>query len=308
MWNTLIIDPMVNTLLWIYSVVGNFGLAIILFTILIRLITHPLTVQQLKGTQAMQDLNKNPKWIEAQKKYKDDRQKLQEEQMKLYKELGINPFASCLPTLIQFPIIIGLYQAIIRALAVTPTQLLDLSTHIYPFFNASELIPLDNRFLWMDLSQPERLIIPGLNFGIPILAILVVVTTFLQSKLMTPPSTAGDQGAQMTQMMNIYMPLFMGYLAYSFAAGLALYFIISNLFTVAQYAVMGRLNWRNLLPGKKAGAEAGVNSEIDEKKLSAKSETTVGGSNGKSGEKKASDKKSSSGKKPSHPVSGKKQK
>lgn len=308
MWNTLIIDPMVNTLLWIYSVVGSFGLAIILFTILIRLITHPLTVQQLKGTQAMQELNKNPKWLEAQKKYKDDKAKLQEEQMKLYKELGINPFASCLPTLIQFPIIIGLYQAIIRALAVTPTQLLDLSTHIYPFINASQLIPLNNHFLWMDLSQPERLVIPGLSFGIPILAVLVVITTFLQTKLMTPPSTAGEQGAQMTQMMNLYMPFLMGYLAFSFASGLALYFIVSNLFTVAQYAAMGKLNWRNLLPGKKAAPEISAKSGAEERKLSAKNEPAARSGNGKISDKKASEKKSSSDKKSSHPVSGKKQK
>jgi YidC/Oxa1 family membrane protein insertase len=310
MWNTLIIDPMVNTLLWIYSIIGNFGLAIILFTILIRLITHPLTVQQLKGTSAMQELNKNPKWLEAQKKYKDDRQKLQEEQMKLYKELGINPFSSCLPTLIQFPIIIGLYQAITRALAVTPIQLLDLSTHIYPFINASELIPIDNTFLWMDLSQPERLFIPGIPFGIPVLAILVVITTYLQSKLMTPPSTGGEQGAQMTQMMNLYMPFFMGYLAYSFASGLALYFIVSNLFTVGQYAAMGKVDWnnlspRNLLPGRKASAQiTDQRSETGraERKLPEKSATNPKSGNGKVSDKKTPEKKSSP------PVSGKKQK
>ncbi|MGE5221164.1 MAG: YidC/Oxa1 family membrane protein insertase, partial [Omnitrophica WOR_2 bacterium] len=185
MWDTLIINPMINTLLWIYSVLGGFGLSIIVFTILVRLITYPLTVQQLKSAQAMQDMQKSKKWQDLQKKYKDDKQKLQQEQMKLYQEMGINPLGSCLPTLIQFPIIIGLYQAIIRALAVTPVQLLDLSAHIYPFVNAAKLIPINNQFLWMDLSQPERLLIPGLGFGIPILAIVVVVTTYLQSKLMT---------------------------------------------------------------------------------------------------------------------------
>lgn len=256
MWNMLIINPMINTLLWIYSLVGNFGIAIILFTILIRLVTHPLTVQQMKGTQAMQEFQKSKKWQDLQKKYKDDKQKLQQEQMKLYQEMGINPLGSCLPTLIQFPIIIGLYQAVIRVLAVTPVQLLDLSQHVYPFVNAAGMIPLNNRFLWMDLSQPERLNVFGI--GIPVLAIIVVVTTFLQSKLMTPPSQPGEQGAQMMQAMNIYMPLLMGYLALTFAAGLSLYFVASNLVTIAQYALMGKLNWSNilpasLLPGKKKG-------------------------------------------------------
>jgi len=247
MWDTLIINPMVNTLLWIYSVLGqNFGLAIILFTLLVRLITYPLTAQQMKSASAMQDMQKSKKWQEIQKKYKGDREKLAQEQMSLYKEMGVNPLGSCLPTLIQFPIIIGLYLAIIGALAVTPIQLLDLSTHIYPFINASALIPLNNRFLWMDLSNPERLMIFG--FGVPVLAILVVITTYMQSKLMTPMAQPGDQSAQMTKAMNLYMPFLMGWLAYSFSSGLALYFVASNLFTILQYAVMGKLEWSNLLP------------------------------------------------------------
>jgi YidC/Oxa1 family membrane protein insertase len=168
MWDLLIINPMVNTLLGIYAILSQlfgpqhmFGLAIIFFTILIRLITYPLTIQQMKGAQGMQELQKSKKWQEIQKKYKDNREKLAQEQMALYKEMGISPFGSCLPTLIQFPIIIGLYQAIIRALAVTPVQLLDLSKHIYPFINGASLIPLNNQFLWMNLSQPERLYIFG---------------------------------------------------------------------------------------------------------------------------------------------------
>lgn len=247
MWDLLIINPMVNLLLWIYSVIGSFGIAIILFTILIRLLTHPLMIQQIKGTQAMQEFQKSKEWADLQKKYKDDKQKLQQEQMKLYQEMGISPFASCLPTLIQFPVIIGLYQAILRASSVAPSQLLDLSGHIYPFINGAKLIPINNQFLWMDLSQPERL--PILGIGIPILAAIVVVTTFMQSKLMTPPSQPGEQGAQMTQAMNLYMPLLMGWIAFSYASGLSLYFVASNVVTIVQYAVLGKLNWSNLLPG-----------------------------------------------------------
>jgi YidC/Oxa1 family membrane protein insertase len=247
MWDTLIINPMVNTLLWIYSILGNFGIAIILFTILIRLLTYPLTVKQMKSTQMMQEVQKSPEWADLQKKYKDDKQKLQQEQMKLQQEKGVSITGSCLPTLIQFPIIIGLYQAIIRSLAVTPVQTLDLYGHIYPFINAAKLIPINNNFLWMNLSQPERFYIFGI--GIPVLAIVVVVTTFMQSKLMTPPSQPGQQGAGMTQAMNLYMPLLMGYLALTFASGLSLYFVASNVVTIAQYAAMGKVEWSNLLPG-----------------------------------------------------------
>lgn len=254
MFDTLIIEPMLNALLWIYDIVfHNFGIAIILFTILIRMLTYPLTAQQLKSAQKLQDMQKSKKWQDMQKKYKNDKEKLAQEQMKLYQEMGVNPLGSCLPLLIQFPIIIGLYQAVIRALAVTPIQLLDVSKHIYPFINASELIPLNSQFLWMNLSQPERFYIFG--FGIPILTILVVITTFLQSRLMSPTAASpGDQGAQMSKMMNLYMPIFMGYIAYTLASGLALYFVASNLVGIIQYAALGKLNWRNLLPGKKEQA------------------------------------------------------
>ncbi|NPV84643.1 MAG: membrane protein insertase YidC [Anaerolineae bacterium] len=254
MWDTLIITPFINVLLFIYTMVGNnFGIAIILFTLLIRLVTHPLTVQQIKGAAAMQDLQKDKRWLDLQAKYKNEKDKLAQEQMKLYKELGINPFASCLPTLIQFPIIIGLYQSVIKTLANSPIELLNLMRHInVSFLKVSELIPLNSQFLWMDLGQPERLNLPFIPFGIPVLAIVVVVTTYLQSKLMaTPTGNPNDQTAMMTNMMNIYMPFLMGYLAYTLASGLSLYFVASNVIGIGQYALLGKLNWKNLLPGQK---------------------------------------------------------
>jgi YidC/Oxa1 family membrane protein insertase len=257
MWDAIIITPFINVLLFIYTLVGgNFGIAIILFTILIRLVTHPLMVKQIKGTQGVQELQKHPRWIEAQEKYKNDKEKLAQEQMALYKELGINPLGSCLPMLIQFPVIIGLYQAIIQAMANTPLDLLKLVRHVYPgFLDVASLVPLNNHFLWMDLGQPERLVIPGLPFGIPVLAILVVITTYMQSKLISPPPAAGgakDQTAQMTGIMNIYMPIFMGWLAWTLASGLALYFVVSNLVGILQYALLGKANWSTLLPKRRA--------------------------------------------------------
>lgn len=259
MWDAIIITPFINVLLFIYQMVGgNFGIAIILFTILIRLITHPLMVSQIKGSQGMQDLQKNPRWIEAQEKYKNDKEKLAQEQMAIYKELGVNPFGTCLPMLIQFPIIIGLYQAVIQAMANTPLDLLKLVRHVYPgFLNVANLVPLNNRFLWMDLGQPERVFIPGLAFGIPVLAVLVVVTTYVQSKLMSPAgANPNDQASQMSGIMNLYMPVFMGWLAYTLASGLSLYFVVSNLVGILQYALLGKANWKNLIPGRKAVVEA----------------------------------------------------
>jgi len=256
MWETFIVNPLTNLLLWIYQVVGhNFGLAIVIFTILIRLVTHPLMAQQIKGSQGMQEMQKSKKWQDIQKKYKDDKEKLAQEQMALYKELGINPFGTCLPTLVQLPIIFGLYQAIIRALAASPMQLLNLTRSMYSFFHIAEIIPLNSKFLWMNLGQPERLTLPFLpGVWIPLLAIVVAVTSYFQQKLITPPAAnPNDQSATMTKMMAIYMPLLMGYFAMTFASGLAIYFIAGNLVGIAQYAMLGKLDWKNLLPGKKTG-------------------------------------------------------
>ncbi|MBN1667623.1 MAG: membrane protein insertase YidC [Anaerolineales bacterium] len=255
MWDYFV-GLMIQLLLFIYDIFGNnFGLAIILFTILTRLLTYPLNAQQMKSTQAMQDLQKSKEWEEIQKKYKNDREKLAQEQMRLYKEMGVNPFGSCLPTLIQLPIIFALYQAIIRTLAVTPVQLLTLSNHIST--SQAALIPLNSKFLWMELSQPERLYIFGI--GIPFLAIVVALTSYVQTKVMTPPSgsSPNDQGAAMTRAMGLYMPLFMGWLAYSFSSGLALYFVVSNLASIFQYAVTGRVDWSQLLPKSMRNSEAG---------------------------------------------------
>jgi YidC/Oxa1 family membrane protein insertase len=260
MWDAIIITPFINILLFTYTLVGgNFGIAIILFTLLVRLMTHPLMVSQIKSSASMQDFQKNPRWIEAQDKYKDDREKLALEQMAIYKELGINPLSSCLPMLIQFPIIIGLYQAVIQSMVNSPLDLLRLVRHVYPWaasilpgMDINTLIPLNNRFLWMNMGQPEKLLIPGLPVDIPVLAILVVITTYIQSKLITPPTTSTkDPSGQMAGMMNLYMPIFMGWMAWTQASGLSLYFIVSNIVGILQYTLLGQAKWSNILPRRK---------------------------------------------------------
>ena len=260
MWDTYILDPMINSLLFLYSLVGEqFWLAIILFTLLIKVITFPLNWQQQKSAQSMQALQQSKEWQDMQKKYAKEKDKLAQAQMALYKEKGVSPFGSCLPTLIQFPVLIGLYQAIQRVLADAPLQLLDLSGHIYSFLpNAEQLIPLQSKFLWMNLAQPERLVLPFIPFGIPVLAILVVLTTFVQQKLLTPPTTGDPSQAQMTRMMGMYMPIMFGWFALSFSSGLALYFIVSNLLAVGQFALTGRIDWKNLftLSSRQAARES----------------------------------------------------
>ena len=256
MWE-LFISVFTSVLLWIYDVIGhNFGVAIILFTILIKIVTWPLNAQQMKGAAAMQNLQNDKDWQDIQKKYAKDKEKLAQEQMRVYREKGINPFASCLPTLIQFPIIIALYQSITRALASSPLGLLQLSRSgsAFSFLDVSSLVPLNSKFLWMDLGRPEGIPLPFdisfLPYGFPLLAIIVALTTYVQSKLTMPASAnPNDQSAMMGNMMSIYMPLLLGYFALTFPSGLAVYFITSNVLGIIQYAMQGKANWRNLLPG-----------------------------------------------------------
>ena len=249
----MVINFVVNILIFIYTYVNeSFGIAIILLTILIRLVTWPLNAQQMKGAKAMQDLQTDKEWIAIQKKYAKDREKLAQEQMRLYREKGINPFGSCLPTLIQFPILFALIPAITYAIGSTPLSILKLSNSLYSFQNVAALVPLNNKFLGIDLGLPERTIIFGLS--IPILALTVALTTYIQTKLTMPPSGgSNDQAAATSRMMSIYMPVMLYLFSVNYASGLSIYFVASNILSIVQYALMGRVNWRNLLPGRREG-------------------------------------------------------
>ena len=230
-WTQFFLQPMLNGMLLLYSVLGhNFAAAIAVLTVAIRLITLPLTLPQQKSAKKMQDVQ--PQLKALQKKYKDDKEKLAQAQMALYKEAGVNPLGGCLPMLIQFPIWIGLYQSIMKALGAGPLQLVDLSTNIYEALlpNLSPLLPINNQFLWLDLGKPDPLYI---------LPVIVVATTWFQQKVMTAP--AGDaQSSSMNQSMQVMMPLMLGFFSLQFSSGLALYFIISNTVgVVIQYFTPG---------------------------------------------------------------------
>jgi len=229
-WDAIIINPFTNVLLLIYELLGhNFAIAIIVFTVLIRLITYPLTVQQQKSAKAMQDMQ--PQLQTLQKKYAKDKETLNKETMKLYQEAGINPLGGCLPMLLQFPIFIGLYQVIMLVMAINPLQLFSLSKHLYSFLpQLVSLLPLNNRFLWLDLGHPDPFYL---------LPIVVVVTTWWQQKVMTPPS-ADPQSQAMNKQMALMMPLMFGYFVMISPSGLGLYWLISNLIGVAQYWMVGR--------------------------------------------------------------------
>jgi YidC/Oxa1 family membrane protein insertase len=229
---------MINLLLLFYNWLGqNFVLAIAGLTILIRLITLPLNMKQQRSMMRTQEIQ--PQINAIQKKYRDNPQKMQEE----FKRIGYNPadtLSGCLPTLIQFPILIGLYQSITIVLGTTPQSLFELVPRVYSFIDLTALIPVANKFAWLNLSQPDPFFI---------LPIIVFASMFLQQKLLTPTPPKGqtaqdNPAAGMTQSMLYTMPLMFGFFSLQFPSGLSIYFILANIIGIAQGLYMKRITDR----------------------------------------------------------------
>ena len=254
-WETIILQPMINVLIMIsHYLADSFGFAIIALTIIVNLAMLTFTLKQMHATKAMQDIQ--PKLAELQKKFGKDRQQMAQEQMRLYKEAGMNPAGCLLPMLIQMPIWISLYQSIMLSLAVAPEGLLNLARYLYSWPVVFSILPLSNSFLWLDLAKPDMF-----------LALLVGASFWLQQKMATPPTTDPKQRAQ-SQMMLWMMPLLFTFLAISFPSGLALFWVMSSVVRMfMQYRVTG---WGGLSRGEATALE----SRVDKKyvKLIADSE------------------------------------
>lgn len=212
-FNDLIVQPGVQLLQYLHGIFGSYGIAIIVFGVLIKMVTLPLTIQQLKSSRAMQKIQ--PLMQKLQEKYKDDREKLAQEQMKLYREHGVNPLGGCLPLLIQLPILWGLYRAI---------------------FHLAETDPAFGRgFLWLDsLAEPE---------GVPYILIgLMVISQFFYQRLMTPPTTDSQQ--QSMQQAMQFMPIIFAFIFIRLPAGLVLYYLVFNVVSLLQQLAINK--WTDL--------------------------------------------------------------
>ena len=199
---------------FIFDFVQNYGLSIILFTILVKVLLLPLTIKQTKSTKAMQDIQ--PKIQEIQTKYKDKPEKQQQEIMKIYTEAKINPLAGCLPLLIQMPILFGLF-AVLRE----PWK--------FGLFSSQDaFLAADTSFLWLkSLTAAGGFTLQGLSMGI-----LSGGSAYIMQKVMTP----GDQEqAQTMKTMTYVMAAMSFYWGMTFPAGLAVYWTVSNIFSIAQY-------------------------------------------------------------------------
>ena len=224
---------MINSLIALSSYLfSNFGLSIIVLTVGVNLLMYPLTMKQLKATKGMQDLQ--PQLAELQKKYGKDKQKLAQEQMRMYKESGMNPAGCLLPMLVQMPVWIALYQSIMRLVAVIPENLMSLSRFLYSWPIVYSTLPLQNMFIGLDLAK-----------GNLFLAILVGASMWVQQKMITPNTADPKQQAQ-SRMMLWMMPIMFSFICLSLPSGLALYWVTSNSIRIAlQYWITG---WGALMP------------------------------------------------------------
>lgn len=247
-----IIDPMEMGLIWLANQIGSAGIAIIVFTIFVRLVLAPLNILQLKNAKAMQRVQ--PHLQDLRKKHGKDKQALSQATMELYREHNVNPAMGCLPTLLQFPILIGLFYAL-RALGQSPngypshtvfkgttcnaihiTTMPQWMQHCYTLASTSvsphHVFDLFHaQFLWLSsgLGSPDPLYI---------LPVLAGVTQWVQSRMMLTRSTDPQQ-QMMNSMMN-FMPLIIVFFALRYASGLPLYWVTSTLIGILiQYRITG---------------------------------------------------------------------
>ncbi|MDE2777407.1 MAG: YidC/Oxa1 family membrane protein insertase [Chloroflexota bacterium] len=257
MWD-LILNPFVSILAWLYAALNqDIVLAIVVLTVIIRFLTYPLLAKQQESSRKMQQIQ--PQLKKLQEKYKNDKEKMSQAQMKLYRENKVNPVGGCFPMVIQFPILIGLYQAIFFALAATPFQLVDLSERLL-IPGLDSLIPLQR--MWTPIPQLAEFL-PALDLTLAptenphyslLLPLLVLITTWAQQKLtmMTTKQKSeksddddedekprGGQ-TQIMQSMTTIMPIMFGFFSLSFSVGLSIYFVASNLIGIVQYSPQGR--------------------------------------------------------------------
>ena len=248
-----VFDPLYNALGSIlaafYAVIASFAFAIAMLTVTVRVILIPLTVKQIKSQQAMQRIQPEMKRLQA--KHKGDRQKLNEEMMKLYKEHQVNPLSGCLPILLQMPLFIVLYRLILDLSKVPPRHLpTDSKLHAALAESGGRMVSFG-----MDLAEKASGV-QGFGKALPfyLLIALVVATGYYQQRQMTARMPSGSVNPQM-QMVGKVFPAIIGLVSLSIPAGVVVYFIVSNLWQIGQQAVTFRA--QGPLPGTAGAKDSG---------------------------------------------------
>ncbi|HEY0755696.1 MAG TPA: YidC/Oxa1 family membrane protein insertase [Ktedonobacteraceae bacterium] len=277
-FNIIFTFPIFNVLMLLYHVFGDFGLSIIVLTLIVRLCLFPLTLKQLRSTKATQAIQ--PLMADIRKKYPDQREQYAAMQ-RLYKEYNINPMAGCLPLVVQLPILYGMYGAM--RLVLSPAggsiSLSQIKNLIYPFLPQPTAIP-DFTLRWFTFLNSHWFISLAQPDPTHLLPILAGVATFAQLRMSqaraaqqrasSGTSKQGDMMAQQMQIMSFVMPFVTFFIALNFPAGLALYWTTTSIFSmVQQYFVTG---WGSLfaLPSFLGG---GANTGKPKDELRESSET-----------------------------------
>jgi len=259
-WDLLILNPMMNGLVVLYSILGHsFGMAIIVFTMLVRAATIKLTLRQLRSTRKMTELQ--PRLRIIQSRYAKDKARISQETMRLYKESGVNPLGCLGPMVIQFPIWIGLYMSVMKLLPTSPENLAGLAKHLYSWRGlVDRVVPINSHFLWLDLAVPDT------TYVMPI---LVGISMWTMQKMTTMPTP--DPRQQSTNRMMLWMmPFMFAFLSLTFPSGLPLYWLVSNIAGMfIQYFVTG---WGGLLPTRAAVASGPTGEEAPNENLNSSPE------------------------------------
>jgi YidC/Oxa1 family membrane protein insertase len=259
LFTLVLLNPMVNFLVILNNLLfGSFGLAIIAFTIVIRMVTFPLTLRQLHSTRSMQAIQ--PRIAEINKKYSDPKRR-QEEIMKLYREAGVNPLGCLGPMMLQFPVLIGLYSAVRLALATSPEALEKLSGHLYSWSYIQHSVPVQDHFLGMDL-----------RIGNILMVVLVGATTWAQTKT-TVTVTTDDKARAQQQMMGYMMPLMFAFFAINFPSGVSLYWVVNSIVGIGFNIAVYGFPWLKIEPLLKGPAPVQLPALADSAPARASSAT-----------------------------------
>lgn len=287
LWAEVVTKPMTNSLLLLYvGLAANLGLAIIVFTIIVRGLTYPLIVRQLRQTRKMQELQ--PRLREIQQKFKSNPQQRGQEVMKAYREAGVNPIGCLGPLVIQMPIFIGLFWAINNVLPFTPENLAGLEGRLYGFLPFLDtVVPVNRNFLGLDLAlEPMR----AGNFLGFLLVGLSGLTMYVQQKMTQMPSADPSQAS--TQRMMLFMfPVMFGMFSLFFPLGLVVYWVVSNMIgIVMQYLVTGRHKNSGAAlssprPSRLGPTLSNVQPEEKEQGTDGESEPRANGENGGRGDR-----------------------
>lgn len=242
-WNTLLYYPLINLLIFFYNILfKNIGLSIIVLTLFIRFLLYPITKSQMNTMKKQRELS--PSLSKLRKKYGNDKKKLAEAQMELYKKHNINPAAGCLPQIVQLILLIALYRAFIEVIGGNSESITRLNSFLY---HDSLVFPegsgINNRFFYLDLSKPDPYLV---------LPILAGISQFITSKISIPKVRESEKIAKKTiepkddvmynmqeQMLYIF-PLMTVFIGWKLPSGLVLYWLVTTVFSLAQQMIVNR--------------------------------------------------------------------